>query len=154
MIMENRYNELDSYYQSKYEEQNTLTQISFQSQQKFWEHTLLVSLTLFGIVISFHVGMSQSLYTRLAFYLSCTLLLVGILTAGIAFYNLLVRIPTKGRILHLDELKNAQKKHRMMSSTVVKDPIWLKICEIISLVSLILSLLALFSYAILKDLNL
>ena len=148
------HSELETYYQSKVEEQNQLTQTAFQSQQKFWEHTLLVSLALFGIVVSFHVGMSQSLYTRWAFYLSCTLLLVGILTAGIAFYNLLVRIPTKCRIAHLDELGNALKKHRMMNSIVVKDSIWLKACEIISLISLALALFALFSYAILKDLEL
>lgn len=64
-----------------------LARESSEKQYLFFQHILLVSASIFGIVVSLHSYSASPLYIRLVFALSMVLFALGILTTGIVLYN-------------------------------------------------------------------
>ena len=140
-------------YSGEIERQDRLRDEALHSEVEIWKNALLLQSTLFGIVISLHDSSECMPYTRLAFYLACTLLLFGTLASGIVLYHYL-KVADRLMQAHLRELKDAQTKLRDLKNVDTDVPHHVQKNEKKVLFLLFFALVTLFSYAILKDLGL
>lgn len=143
----------DEYFRNECIRQDHLRDEALHSEVELWKNVLLLQSSLFGIVISLHDGTKYMPYTRLVFYLSCILLLYGILASGIVLYRYL-KMADRLMQAHRRELKAAQKENRVLKNVDEGVPDSLHRIEKITLFLLFFALVTLFSYAILKDLGL
>jgi hypothetical protein len=77
-------------------------------RESFFRHALLVSSSIFGILISLHSNSSQCLYIQLVFSLSVVLLACGILITGLALYDH-ANLSSRLRELHYKAVDTAGK---------------------------------------------
>ena len=134
--------------------QKKIEDITAQSSQRilsFWQHILLVSSSLDGILISLHVESSEHLYIRWAFLLSIGLLTLGVLTTSILLYDHSMLIE-RCRQQYVQEVHTAIQEDREIGAVLVQKKKSTTVCEWISTISLILAVLLMLSYAILREL--
>ena len=139
------------YYKKLQKKIEDLTAQSSQRILSFWQHILLVSSSLDGILISLRIGSSQHLYIRWAFLLSIGLLTLGVLTTSILLYDHSMLIE-RCRQQYVQEVRTAIQEDREIGAVLVQKKKRTTICEWISAISLILAVLLILSYAILREL--
>lgn len=139
------------YYKKQQKKIEDLTAQSSQRILSFWQHILLVSSSLDGILISLRVGSSQYLYIRWAFLLSIGLLTLGVLTTSILLYDHSMLIE-RCRQQYVQEVRTAIQEDREIGGVLVQKKKRTTICEWTSAISLILAVLLILSYAILREL--
>lgn len=139
------------YYEKKMRTMEDLTNQSSQRTLSFWQHILLVSSSIDGILISLHAGQSEHIYTQLAFLLSTVVLSLGILTTSIVVYDYSMLLE-RTRQKFADEFQNALREGREMRNVVVDTRKRTKFFENFSLISLICAILFMLLYTILKEL--
>lgn len=139
------------YYEKKMRTMEDLTNQSSQRTLSFWQHILLVSSSIDGILISLHTGQSEHIYTQLAFLLSTVVLSLGILTTSIVVYDYSMLLE-RTRQKFADEFQNALREGREMRNVVVDTRKRTKFFENFSLISLICAILFMLLYTILKEL--
>lgn len=139
------------YYEKKMRTMEDLTNQSSQRTLSFWQHILLVSSSIDGILISLHAGQSEHIYTQLAFLLSTVVLSLGILTTSIVVYDYSMLLE-RARQKFADEFQNALQEGREMRDVLVGTRKRTKFFEIFSLISLICAILFMLLYTILKEL--
>jgi hypothetical protein len=124
---------------------------SVQKRASFFQHVLLVSSSIFGILVSLHSSSSSVLYIRLVFLFSVVLLALGILLAGLVTYD---HAMTRERMrqAHYNAVENALAEGREVPSIAVSEKKRTRICEKISLLSLSSGVVALTVYTILDTL--
>ncbi|MCB6971851.1 MULTISPECIES: hypothetical protein [Butyricimonas] len=122
--------------------------LSDKSTDDFFRHILFVSVSIFGIIISLHSKLPESLYIRLVFALSMGILLLGILLVGLAVYDHAM-IHKKRLEVHLDEYKNALLDERVPSFRTLLKRERTSLCEKWGLISLVSSLVLLLVYLLL-----
>lgn len=115
-------------------------------EESFYKHILLVSSSIFGILISLHTNSSPHLYIRVVFLCSVFSLALGILTSAIVLHSY-VRLLKKTHQAYRNEFLKSHKEKRMMSPVFAKQSPIATICKKISLTSLSLSILFLVSYS-------
>jgi hypothetical protein len=132
--------------------QEKLAEEEAQDKRLFFQHVLLVSSSIFGILISLHSNSSAPLRIRLVFLLAEVFLALGILTCAVVFHDASY---IKGRLRreHYKSVGNAIKEGRCPNGEIIvvnyrKRTI---VCEKISLVSFVLSIVLLCTYAILTS---
>jgi hypothetical protein len=136
------------YYYNQLETQADLAAQSSDKQAAFFQHILLVSSSILGILISLHTNTSAILYIRLVYVLSVASLALGVLTTGIVVYD------------HSRMLEDLRRKHNRESIDALKDdrklnPVYAtkkkrtSFCEKYSLFLLVIGLFLLTIYAIL-----
>lgn len=139
------------YYEKKMRTMEDLTNQSSQRTLSFWQHILLVSSSIDGILISLHAGQSEHIYTQLAFLLSTVVLSLGILTTSIVVYDYSMLLE-RTRQKFADEFQNALREGREVRNVVVDTRKRTKFFENFSLISLICAILFMLLYTILKEL--
>lgn len=128
----------------------TLGRITNQLAEKrhaFLQHVLLVSSTMFGILISLHSNGSELQLARLCFAISLCLLGLGILLTGISLYGHIDSI-SQARKAYLDEAQNALHEGRATEHVSAPAGTIYVFCEKACYVLLSLSLLLLSCYSI------
>lgn len=139
------------YYKKQQKKIEDITAQSSQRILSFWQHILLVSSSLDGILISLHVESSEHLYIRWAFLLSIGLLTLGVLTTSILLYDHSMLIE-RCRQQYVQEVHTAIQEDREIGAVLVQKKMRTTVCEWTSAISLILAVLLILSYAILREL--
>ena len=116
------------------------------------QHILLLSSTLFGILISLHDTHSDKLYIRLVFALAVAFLGIGILLTALAVYSHIDAVK-RARKVAVEESQDALRKHRAMNTVTVPERKIFLFCESAGYVCLVLSVLLLSLYAVLPVFN-
>jgi hypothetical protein len=132
----------------------TLGRITNQLAEKrhaFLQHVLLVSVTLFGILISLHRSGSELHASRLCFAASICLLALGILLTGISLYGHIEAI-SQTRKAYLHEAQTALHEGRATRPVSAPSGTIYVFCEKACYVLLSLSLLLLSCYSIMTAL--
>jgi len=88
-----------------------LTNLLAEKRHAFLQHILLVSTTLFGVLIALQQKSSEWLAARLCFALALVLLGFGILLTSIALYGHIAAV-SRSRDLYLAQSKNALREPR------------------------------------------
>jgi hypothetical protein len=120
-------------------------------RDSFFRHVLLVSSSIFGIVVSLHTSSSSCLYIRLVFGFSMVLLALGILLAGIVVYDYSM-IYERLRQDHHKEVGSAIKKRREVSPVLLRERKRTRICGRVSLFLLVAGVVMLTVYKIMQTL--
>jgi hypothetical protein len=136
------------YYYKRMQELNKIVQQSADKKEIFWQHILLVSSTILGILIALHQTSILSPHIRLVFLLANFLLLIGILTSGIVLYDY-TNLAERLRQAYHSELDTAFHEDRKVEAVFVKKKKRTLICEKIALISLAAGMISLFAYALL-----
>lgn len=87
-------------------------------QETFFQHILIVSSGILGIVISLHTNNSPYICIRLVFVLALILLALGCLTTAIALYDY-SRLPDRASRDFQDELQIALREDRKANPVLV-----------------------------------
>ncbi len=77
----------NEYYKEQIRQLTEVMEKSTEKKISFFQHLLLVSASIVGIVISLHTTNSESLYIRLVFLVSTTLLSLGALSLTVVLYD-------------------------------------------------------------------
>ncbi len=125
------------------------TNLSSDKQDAFSYNVLLLSSSIFGILISLHDNKTEHLYTRVAFLIAILLLALGILSLVIMLYDRSMLVEHM-RQKYLKELVNALNKNKKVNSVFAKEGKRLMICRKISYTILLLSLFMLIIYTALS----
>lgn len=128
-------------------------ELTIKSSEKilsFWQHILLVSSSIDGILISLHTGDSESLYIHLAFLLATALLTLGVLSTSIIVYDHSM-LPERVRQKFVKEGCTAIREDRKLNPVFVNKRKRTVFCEWFSSISLILALILMLAYAVLKE---
>jgi hypothetical protein len=137
----------NSYYLEQMQKIAELAQKSSEKREFFFQQLLIVSAGTLGILLSLHAQQSEFLHIRLVFLLAVLFLLLGTLTTGIAFYDYSNLAERTRQDFHA-EVEKALDEQRAVEAVFVKHKKRTKVCEKISLVSLILGLITLFIYTV------
>jgi len=138
----------DLYYYQRMNEVDQLTRLSFEKQAQFFQHALLVSSGVLGILVPLRANSSDDLYIRLVFLLTVLLLGLGILTCSIVVHTFSVLIE-RVRLLYIDEVQKALKEDRRVQPCFSKQTKTEKFLEKITKCVLLLAMLSLISYSVL-----
>ncbi|MDR1198516.1 MAG: hypothetical protein LBK94_05830 [Prevotellaceae bacterium] len=125
---------------------------AIQKRDTFFRHVLLVSSSIFGILVSLHTSSSSCLHIRLVFLLSVVLLALGILLAGIVVYDHAM-IFERARRDHYNAVEaaiNGRGDTLDVFSPTKKRTL---VCEKLSLSLLVLGIITLTVYTILETLS-
>lgn len=139
-----------SYYKDQLKLGEELTTKAAEKILSFWQHLLLVSSSIDGILISLHAGSSESLYIRLAFFLSTILLTIGVLSTCIVVFDHSM-LPERGRQAFVQEAQAACREDRKLNPIFVNKKRRTVFCEWLSSISLILALFLMLAYTFLKE---
>ena len=77
----------NEYYKEQIRQLTEVMEKSTEKKISFFQHLLLVSASIVGIVISLHTTNSESLYIRWVFLVSTTLLSLGALSLAVVLYD-------------------------------------------------------------------
>jgi len=122
-----------------------------EKQHVWFQHILLVSSSLFGILIALHNNNSYTLYIRLCFAIAVALLALGILLTAILQYSHLEAVHRARKAL-VQESQIAFREHRAATDVYVPERKIFVICEKASYVCFVLSVLLLAVYTFLTAL--
>lgn len=122
---------------------------SNKSTDEFFRHILFLAVSIFGIIISLHSKLPESLYIRLVFALSMGILLLGILCVGVSVYD--------HTMIHKRCLEQHSDEYRKATMDETYHPLFLTpqkrvrtlLCEKLGLITLVFSLFLLFVYLLL-----
>jgi hypothetical protein len=138
------------YYEKQFKLGEELTTKAAEKILSFWQHILLVSSSIDGILISLHAGNSESLYIRLAFFLSTILLTTGVISTSIVVFDHSM-LPERGRQKFVQEARDACQEDRKLNPVFVNKKRRTVICERLSSISLISALFLMLAYTFLKE---
>lgn len=138
----------DSYYYQRLKEIEHLTHLSFEKKAQFFQHALLVSSGVLGILVSLRANSSDALHIRLVFLLTVLLLGLGILTCSIVVHSYSVLIE-RARQVYIDEVQKALQEDRKVQPCFSKQTKTEKRLEKITKGVLFLAMLSLISYSVL-----
>jgi hypothetical protein len=124
---------------------------SLRERTSFFRHVLLVSSSIFGILVSLHSSNSSILCIRLVFLFSMVLLALGILLAGLSLYDHAM-IYERARRAHYAEVDSAIKEGRDVSGIRIPEKKRTRVCEKASLSLLVFGVVTLTAYTILETL--
>lgn len=126
---------------------NATNQLS-EKRHALLQHILLVSATLFGILISLHNSSSHPPLTRYCFAVSICLLGLGIFLTGVALYGHIDTVD-RARKAFVDESKIAFLEHRSPEPVGVPPGKQFVFAEKLSYVMLSFSVIFLCAYSVL-----
>lgn len=141
----------ESYYKQRLNELDDLTKESFDKQAQFYQHALLVSSGVLGILVSLRSNSSDDLYIRLVFLLTVLLLGFGILACSITVHTYAV-LTERVRQAYVRELQRSLRedcKAQICTVDMTKTERWV---EKLSKLLLLLSMISLISYSVLLSL--
>jgi hypothetical protein len=139
---------LEKYIREQLQKQAELANLSTEKQESFVRHILLVSSSIFGILIALHGSAEYSLYTRLIFVLSMALLTLGTLCSAIVLYDL-THIVERAHQDHNKECKDALQERRAVKPVFVHKKKRTEVFEKMTYLFLICSVILLSLYSIL-----
>jgi hypothetical protein len=122
-----------------------------EKQCQFFQHLLLVAITVFAIVISLHTSNSNNLLLQSLFVLSTILLATGILSVTMVYRDHIIQ-SKEAQKAFLDEVKEACHSNREVDPVFGTEKKRIKILEIVTYISLLLSLIGFTLYAVLNSL--
>ena len=99
------------YYRKQIEVLTELIKDSLEKKISFFQHLLLVSASIVGIIISLHTTNSQHLYIRLVFLVSTTFLSLGTLCMAVVLYDFSNSRELLRQAFH-NEIQDAMKMDR------------------------------------------
>ncbi|MDR2816159.1 MAG: hypothetical protein LBB62_05600 [Proteiniphilum sp.] len=108
------------YYRDLLREFPAMAEKASQIRYVFFQHILLVSSSVLGILISLHQNNSPCIYTRLVFLLSLLLFAAGILCIGIILHDHSL-LPGKLQQKYSDEAVQAFQERREMPPVVLPE---------------------------------
>ncbi len=129
-----------------------LTNELAEKQYAWFRHILLVSATLFGILISLHGKNSDMLHIRLCFALAIVVLALGILQISIAMYSHIDAL-RRSRKVYTKETIDALHEHRASQPVSVPVRKIFVFCEKSGYICFALSVVLLAVYALLLALS-
>lgn len=135
-------------HQNSFKVLKELMDLMEKTRQTWLQHILLLSTTLFGILISLHDRTLENLYARWSFALAVVLLGFGILMIAISLYahiNTLKRV----RILYSEEAITALRENREAGYVGVNERKVFGVCEKIGYICFSLCILGLSLYSFL-----
>lgn len=138
----------NSHNQNLLKQSTELLNQSTEKEESFYKHILLVSSSIFGILISLHSTNSQPQHIRWVFLCSIILLALGILSTIIVFrsYSKLLK---KALQTYNDELLKSQIERRQMNCVFAKQSKITIVCKAFSLTFLTLAIIFLTLYSFL-----
>lgn len=117
----NQYNTPTSYYKDQLSVMEKATNQSTDKILTLWQHILLVSSGIDGVLISLHCESPSHLYIRVVFFLSVVLLSAGVSCSAIVLYDLSM-LAERARRKFQKELKNAIQEDRALKDVRVELP--------------------------------
>ena len=138
----------NDYYYKQMIQLNELMNESNNKKTSFFQHILLVSSSILGIILSLHTVNSQYLYIRLIFIISAFLLLIGTLCMALVLYDF-SHLQERARQSFHKSIEDALKNDKKVQPVFVKNKKRTSICEIIAYSSLTTALCLLVLYNIL-----
>lgn len=138
------------YYDTQFKKVQEITDKSFQLRLSFWQHILLVSSSIDGILISLHVGNSGCIYTQVAFVLSIFLLTLGVLSTTIVVYDHPMLVE-RTRQEFLQRLQIGFRNNQKIGAVVPKKKKRTVFCERFSCVSFVLALFFMLVYTLFNE---
>lgn len=133
------------YYENQIKILGQITNESALKKISFFQHILLVSSSILGVIISLHTTNSQCLYIRLIFIVSTILLLLGILSLAVVLYDF-SNLQERTRQSFCKEVQDAlqnDEKCKMVTVNHKKRTLFL---EKVSYIFLILGIFSLVTY--------
>ncbi|WP_423128481.1 hypothetical protein [Gaoshiqia sp. Z1-71] len=140
-----------NYYYSQLEQLNEVVKESADKKISFYQHVILVSSSILGIIISLHTITSPCIYVRLTFVLSVISLLIGILSMVVVLYDF-SHLPERIRPVFQNEIEKSLKKDEKVNPVFVKHKRRTLILEKISYLFLLLGMALLVTYNVLISL--
>ena len=101
----------NEYYKEQIRQLTEVMEKSTEKKISFFQHLLLVSASIVGIVISLHTTNSECLYIRLVFLVSTGLLSLGALSLAVVLYDFSRIQETLCQVLRA-EIQDAMKTDR------------------------------------------
>lgn len=135
----------NSYYENQLKLLVEMTNEASEKRISFFQHVLLVSASILGIIISLHTTNTQCLYIRLVFLASTVFLLLGIISLAVVLYDFSI-LPERGRQSFRKEVQDALQKDRECKMVTVGNPKRTLFLEKISYIFLILGFILLVAY--------
>ena len=135
----------NQYYKNQIKLLGKITNESSEKKISFFQHTLLVSASILGVIISLHTTNSQCLYIRLVFLFSTVFLLLGTLSLAVVLYDF-SNLPERGRQSFHKEVQDALQKDRECNLVTVDHKKRTLFLEKASYIFLILGLILLVFY--------
>lgn len=117
----NQYNTPTSYYKDQLSVMEKATNQSTDKILTLWQHILVVSSGIDGVLISLHCESPSHLYIRVVFFLSVVLLSAGVSCSAIVLYDLSM-LAERARRKFQKELKNAIQEDRALKDVRVELP--------------------------------
>lgn len=116
-----RYKIPTSYYREQLPVLENSTNRAIDKQLSLWQHILVVSSGIDGVLISLHCESPSHLYIRVVFFLSVVLLSAGVSCSAIVLYDLSM-LAERARRKFQKELKNAIQEDRALKEVRVELP--------------------------------
>ena len=139
-----------TYYKKQMEQMKNLTEQSADKIYSLWQHILVVSSGIDGVLISLHTESPSHLYIRLAFFLSVFLLSIGVLCSAIVLYDLSMLVE-RARQEYCREFQKAIQEDRELEFFGVDYKRRTVFCQKCSYWCFGLSLLFLLVYSFLRE---
>lgn len=127
-----------SYYKEMIKQGAELTNAALEKKCTFYQHILLVSVTVFAIVISLHSGGTGGTLLSYIFASSTILLAVGMLSMAIV-YKGYIWLAEEAKVKFVDAFKNAVREGEPVGSVYGKKSKTVTIFEYIGAIALVLS---------------
>ena len=116
-------------------------------QAQWIQRILLLSSTLFGVLISLHATIEAARHIRLCFAASTISLALGILLLAIVLYGHTAAVKNKAD-RYRDELISAIREHRALNPVFGEWPKFFGFCRTTAYILLIISVLLLAAYVL------
>lgn len=142
----------EEYYKSQLKEKVTISNLASEKKCSLFHHILLVSVTVFAIVISLQQSNQYSFMIRIVFLISTISLTIGIISCGIVYRGLTLLIE-KASIKFGQELNEAIRENRKLNIVGAELNWFHNLCEYVCYYSLIISLFGYTTYTILVTLG-
>lgn len=146
----NQYNTPTSYYKDQLSVMEKATNQSTDKILTLWQHILLVSSGIDGVLISLHGESPSHLYIRVVFFLSVVLLSAGVSCSAIVLYDLSM-LPERVRQKFCKEFENAIQEDRRLNQVTVGYRKRTVFCQKCAYWCFGLSLLSLLIYSFLRE---
>ena len=147
----NKYKIPVSYYEEQKPIMKELSEKANEKTLSLWQHILLVSSSIDGVLISLHTESPSYLYIRLVFLLSVFLLSVGVSCSAIVLFDL-TALHERARQEFLHEYEKAIQDDRKLKPVYVGYKKRTLICQKTSYWCFALSMLLLLTYTIMREL--
>ena len=147
----NKYKIPVTYYEEQKPIMKELSEKANEKTLSLWQHILLVSSSIDGVLISLHIESPSCLYIRLVFLLSVFLLSVGVSCSAIVLFDL-TALHERARQEFLHEYEKAIQDDRKLNPVYVGYKKRTLICQKTSYWCFALSMLLLLTYTIMREL--